>query len=83
MVGTLGDHLVDPTVSIEIRHEIPYVLSEIPSQDSVNALFRYRDESHRAGFLASDAVRDMRKELDQLWTRITESTWAKAGVNPS
>jgi len=46
------------------------------------AVFRYRDESHRAGFLASDAVRDMRKELDQLWTRITESTWARAGVNP-
>jgi quinol monooxygenase YgiN len=47
------------------------------------ALFRYADESYRAGFLASDAVRDMRKELDQLWTRAGDSTWAKAGVNPS
>src|SRR2546428_10701211 len=45
------------------------------------APFRYRDESHRAGFLASDAVRDMRKELDQLWTRIPDATWARPGAD--
>jgi quinol monooxygenase YgiN/thiol-disulfide isomerase/thioredoxin len=40
------------------------------------ALFRYRDESYRAGFLAADDLRDMRKELDHLWQRVTESTWS-------
>jgi quinol monooxygenase YgiN len=40
------------------------------------ALFRYRDESYRAGFLAADDLRDMRKELDHLWRRVSESTWS-------
>jgi quinol monooxygenase YgiN len=40
------------------------------------ALFRYRDEAHRAGFLAADDLRDMRKELDHLWQRVSESTWS-------
>jgi quinol monooxygenase YgiN len=40
------------------------------------ALFRYRDESYRAGFLAADDLRDMRKELDHLWGRVSESTWS-------
>jgi quinol monooxygenase YgiN len=44
--------------------------------DRYLALFRYRDEAYRAGFLASDAVREMRKELDQLWRRVSESTWS-------
>jgi hypothetical protein len=41
------------------------------------ALFRYRDESYRAGFLAADDLRDMRKELDHLWQRVSESTWSR------
>jgi hypothetical protein len=40
------------------------------------ALFRYRDEAYRAGFLAADDLRDMRKELDHLWRRVSESTWS-------
>src|SRR5262249_13875190 len=40
------------------------------------ALFRYRDESYRAGFLAADDLRDMRKELDHLWRRVSESSWS-------
>jgi AAA family ATP:ADP antiporter len=44
IVGTLGDYLVDGTVSIEVRHAIPRALGDIHTQDSVNALFRRRDD---------------------------------------
>ena len=40
------------------------------------ALFRYKDETARAGFIASDAVRQMRAEVDPLWKNVTPSTWA-------
>jgi hypothetical protein len=43
VVGTLGDYLSDPGVSLELRWQIPYVLSDIGTQESVNALFRARD----------------------------------------
>jgi hypothetical protein len=45
VVGTLGDHLSDPSVDLELRWEIPYVLSDVGTQEAVNALFRARDRS--------------------------------------
>jgi ATP:ADP antiporter, AAA family len=42
VIGTLGDHLIDPAVPIEVRRQIPRVLGDIPSPDSVTALFRCR-----------------------------------------
>jgi ATP:ADP antiporter, AAA family len=45
VVGTLGDYLGDATVAIEIRYAIPRVLAEVPTQESVDALFRCRDAS--------------------------------------
>jgi quinol monooxygenase YgiN/thiol-disulfide isomerase/thioredoxin len=60
---------VDGMLSVEFSR-----LRDAP--DRYLALFRYRDEGYRAGFLASDAVREMRKELDQLWRRVSESTWS-------
>ncbi|HET9325388.1 MAG TPA: Npt1/Npt2 family nucleotide transporter [Candidatus Eisenbacteria bacterium] len=45
VVGTLGDYLNDSTVPLDVRHAIPRALAEIPTQDSVNALFRCRDAS--------------------------------------
>jgi ATP:ADP antiporter, AAA family len=44
-VGTLGDWLVDPSVAIEVRRLIPRVLQELPSPESVAALFRPRETS--------------------------------------
>ncbi len=43
VVGTLGDYLSDPTVDLPVRQAIPRVLAEMPTQESVNALFRFRD----------------------------------------
>jgi hypothetical protein len=43
VVGTLGDYLGDSSVDTELRHTIPRVLSDIASQEAVNALLRYRD----------------------------------------
>jgi AAA family ATP:ADP antiporter len=43
VVGTLGDHLLDPSVPIEVRRGIADVLGDIPAPESVHALFRYRD----------------------------------------
>jgi AAA family ATP:ADP antiporter len=43
VVGTLGDYLADATVAIEVRQSIPRALGEIHTQNSVSALFRYRD----------------------------------------
>jgi ATP:ADP antiporter, AAA family len=45
VVGTLGDYLGDETVAIEVRYAIPRVLAELPTQESVDALFRCRDAS--------------------------------------
>ena len=45
VVGTLGDYLNDSTVALATRQAIPRALAEIPTQDSVNALFRCRDFS--------------------------------------
>ncbi len=43
VVGTLGDYLSDSTVELAIRQAIPRALADMPMQESVNALFRYRD----------------------------------------
>lgn len=43
VVGTLGDYLADPSVSVELRRLLPRVLGEIHTQDSVNALMRVRE----------------------------------------
>ena len=43
VVGTLGDYLCDGGVAIEVRREIPRVLSIVASQEAVNALFRCRE----------------------------------------
>jgi AAA family ATP:ADP antiporter len=43
VVGTLGDYLNDVTVPLSVRHAIPRALAEIPTQESVNALFRCRE----------------------------------------
>ena len=45
VVGTLGDYLSDVGVDLELRWEIPYVLSDVGTQQAVNALFRARDHS--------------------------------------
>src|SRR5262249_8039644 len=42
VAGTLGDYLSDATVPMQIRLEIPRVLSRIGTADAVQALFRYR-----------------------------------------
>ena len=42
-VGTLGDYLSDATVVPEVRHAIPPVLSDIATQEAVNALLRCRE----------------------------------------
>lgn len=42
-VGTLGDYLCDSTVAHEIRHAIPLVLTDISTQEAVNALLRCRE----------------------------------------
>jgi len=41
-VGTLADWLIDPSIPLPIRREIPRVLSAIGTQDALTALFRYR-----------------------------------------
>ncbi|NOT33390.1 MAG: hypothetical protein HOP12_04380 [Candidatus Eisenbacteria bacterium] len=43
VVGTLGDYLTDSSVSLELRQIIPRVLGDIPTQESVNAMFRVRE----------------------------------------
>lgn len=45
VTGTLGDHLADVTVPIELRREIPRVLGEIPTPESVHALMRVPDRA--------------------------------------
>ena len=45
VTGTLGDYLSDTSVALGLRSEIPYVLSDIGTQEAVNALFRARDRS--------------------------------------
>ena len=40
------------------------------------ALFRYEDDSVRDRFLGSDAVKQMRAEVDPLWRRVTDTTWS-------
>jgi hypothetical protein len=45
VVGTLGDYLSDASVELDLRWEIPYVLSDVGTQEAVNALFRARDRS--------------------------------------
>jgi AAA family ATP:ADP antiporter len=45
VAGTLGDYLSDACVDFELRWAIPYVLSDIGTQEAVNALFRARDRS--------------------------------------
>jgi len=42
VVGTLADWLIDPSIPLPIRREIPRVLSAIGTQDALTALFRYR-----------------------------------------
>jgi len=42
VVGTLSDWLVDTSVPLPIRREMPRVLSDIGSQEALDALFRYR-----------------------------------------
>ncbi|HYM82090.1 MAG TPA: Npt1/Npt2 family nucleotide transporter [Candidatus Limnocylindria bacterium] len=43
VVGTLGDHLGDASVPFSLRIVIPRVLSDIRSQEAINALFRYNE----------------------------------------
>jgi AAA family ATP:ADP antiporter len=45
IVGTLGDHLIDPTVPLAVRRQIPRVLGDVPIADSVAALFRCRERN--------------------------------------
>lgn len=45
VTGTLGDHLADVTVPVELRRELPRVLGEIPTQESAHALMRVHDRS--------------------------------------
>jgi hypothetical protein len=45
VTGTLGDHLADVSVPIELRREIPRVLGEIATLESAHALMRVRDRS--------------------------------------
>ena len=40
------------------------------------AIFRYDHEGIRPTFLASDAVKALRAEVDPLWTRVSDSTWS-------
>ena len=45
VVGTLGDYLTDGSVPLDLRVVIPRALGDIPTQESVNALFRPRDRA--------------------------------------
>ena len=45
VVGTLGDYLTDASVPADVRLAIPRALGDIPTQESVNELFRLRDRS--------------------------------------
>lgn len=61
IVGTLGDYVVDDSVSLSIRTAIPRVLGDIGSQEAVNALFRYRDRVHvRLGYRVLKAANRIR-----------------------
>lgn len=42
VVGTLADWLIDPSIPLTIRREIPRVLDDIGTQEALTALFRYR-----------------------------------------
>jgi HEAT repeat protein len=42
VTGTLADWLIDPSIPLAIRREIPRVLADIGSQDALSALFRHR-----------------------------------------
>jgi hypothetical protein len=61
IVGTLGDYLVDDSVSLGIRMAIPRVLGIIGTQEAVNTLFRYRDRIHvRLGYRVLKAANRIR-----------------------
>jgi hypothetical protein len=45
VAGTLAERLVDASTAIEIRRQIPRVLREIPTAESLAALMRHRDGS--------------------------------------
>ncbi|MCI0720448.1 MAG: hypothetical protein L0338_15985, partial [Acidobacteria bacterium] len=40
VVGTLGDYLADPRAPLKARREIPWVLTQIGTQEAANSLFR-------------------------------------------
>lgn len=67
VVGTLGDWLIDSTLSAEVRREIPRVLGDIGTQEAVNALFRMRERADvRLGFRVLKAMNRMRRDLKTL-----------------
>jgi hypothetical protein len=43
VVGTLADHLCDPSVSLQLRREIPPVLGDIASEEAAAGLMRCRE----------------------------------------
>ena len=70
-----------------LRRHLPALLT-VPGVRSVDfaavddgsgrylALLRYEDDSVRDRFLGSDAVKQMRAEVDPLWRRVTDTTWS-------
>jgi AAA family ATP:ADP antiporter len=76
IVGTLGDYLVDGSVSIEVRYAIPRALGEIHTRDSVNALFRRRDADEvRLAYRvikAANHLRDSNTTLAFPWKLVTQ-----------
>lgn len=65
VTGTLADWLIDPTVNLTIRREIPRVLSAIGTQEAMTALFRYRErEDVRLSYRVLKAAHQIRIRSD-------------------
>jgi AAA family ATP:ADP antiporter len=62
VVGTMADWLIDPTIPVLIRREIPRVLGDVGSQEALNALFRYRaHDDVRLAYRALKAAQNIRQ----------------------
>lgn len=75
IVGTLGNYLYDPEESLRVRANIPKVLSEMNSQEAVNALVR--SLSRLDPFLGHRAL----KALNKMRVRFPKLSFADEAID--
>jgi AAA family ATP:ADP antiporter len=67
VTGTLADWMIDPSIALAVRREIPRVLGDIATADALAALFRYRvHDDVRLSYRVLKALQRVRGQRESL-----------------